>query len=110
MKLRTYDEFLMEHLVNLEEAAAYLEGNLDDFDKEYFLVALRNVVAANGGILKLSKKTKLNRANLYRMMSEKGNPEIMTLNKVLNAVGLRLSVSVMQKKRSAKPSTPNLPS
>jgi probable addiction module antidote protein len=104
-RLRTYDEFLAEHLKDLELCAAYLEGNLNEYDKEYFLVALRNVVAANGGILSLSRKTKLNRANLYRMMSEKGNPEIMTLNKVLNAIGLRLSVSVIQKKKSHKTST-----
>ena len=102
MKRRTFHAFQMESLKQPEEAAAYLGINFDDHDKDFFLTALRDVVEANGGILGLSRKTRLNRANLYRMMSKKGNPEIMTLNKVLNAMGLRLSVSVMQKKGSLK--------
>ena len=103
MKLRTWHEILMEDLKNNPQAAAgYLEVNLDELDKEYFLIALRNTVEANGGFSKLSRKTKLNRANLYRALSKEGNPEIMTLNKVLNAMGLRLSVSVMQKKKKRK--------
>ena len=99
MKLTRFRDDLIRELKDPEEAALYLEINLDDYDKEFFLIALRTVVEANGGFSKLSRKTKLNRANLYRMMSKKGNPEIMTLNKVLNAMGLRLSVSVMQKKK-----------
>ena len=97
-----YEPFLYEQLKNPQLAAGYLEVNLDDKDKKFFLVALRNIVQAKGGILKLSRSTKLSRPNLYRMMSERGNPEIMTLNKVLNAMGLRLSVSIMQKEKSGK--------
>ena len=111
MKLRTFQEVLIETLKSPQTAAAFLEVNLDEYDKEFFLVALRDVVEANGGVLKLSRKTKLNRANLYRMMSKNGNPEIMTLNKVLNAMGLRLSVAVLQKNKKQKPprqSTKNL--
>ena len=104
MKLRTWHEILMEDLKNNpKEAAGYLNINFEDHDNEYFLVALHNIVKANGGFLKLSRKTKLNRANLYRAFSKKGNPEIMTINKVLNAMGLRLNVSVMQKKKNKKP-------
>ena len=103
MTLRTFQDILIKNLKRPQEAAAFLEIQLDEYDKDFFLIALRDVVEAHGGMLKLSRKAKLNRANLYRMMSKKGNPEIMTLNKVLNAMGLRLSVSVMLKKRKKKP-------
>lgn len=39
-----------------------------------FLMALRNVADAHGGIGVLSDITTLNRQNLYRMLSEDGNP------------------------------------
>lgn len=46
-----------------------------------------------GGLTELSRTTQLNREALYRALSEKGNPRLDTLTKVLAAVGLRVSVS-----------------
>jgi len=94
-----YKPFLYQQLKDLDQAAAYLEVNLDELDKKFFLIALRDVVDANGGILALSRKTRLSRPNLYRILSENGNPEIMTLNKVLRAIGLSLSVKPLAVKR-----------
>ena len=66
-----------------------------------FLLALRNVAEAQGGLLKLSKKAKLNRANLYRMLSHKGNPELFSLESLLEAFGLRLAVEIRSPKKAA---------
>ncbi len=41
---------------------------------------------------KLATTTSLNRENLYRMLSSKGNPEFFSLCTVLSAVGFRLAV------------------
>jgi hypothetical protein len=41
---------------------------------------------------KLAASTSLNRENLYRMLSSKGNPEFFSLSTVLSAVGFRLAV------------------
>ena len=90
---RSYHEGLMEDLKNPEEAAGYLNAVLEEGDYRMFLVALRHVAEANGGMLYLSKKTKLSRPNLYRMLSKKGKPEIYSLYKVLEAFRLTLSVS-----------------
>jgi DNA-binding phage protein len=59
-----------------------------------FLVALRNVAEAHGGMAKLSRLAKLNRANLYKMMSEHGHPEIQSIHRILEVFGLKLAVKV----------------
>ena len=93
-KFRKYQDVLIESLKNPKEAAAYLNASLDDGSPEAFLVALRNVAEAYGGMTKLSKKAKLNRISLYRMFSERGNPELYSLNSILNILGLQLCVGV----------------
>lgn len=88
----SYHKFLIKRLKDPEEAAGYLTVALEEGDYEMFLVALRNVAEAYGGLLKLSRKTKLSRPNLYRMLSKNGRPEIHSLYRILKAFGLTLSV------------------
>jgi len=52
---------------------------------------LRNVVEAQG-MTKVARKAKLNRENMYRMLSERGNPEFSSLWALINSLGLRLSI------------------
>jgi probable addiction module antidote protein len=42
----------------------------------------------------LAEKTKLNRESLYRMLSERGNPEFRSLDALLHALGFRLAVAM----------------
>ncbi len=83
---------LMESLKDPLEAAEYLNAALEDGEPEVFLLALRDVVDSHGGMSKLAASTSLNRENLYRMLSCKGNPEFFSLSSVLSAVGFRLAV------------------
>lgn len=100
---KSYHEYLIKSLKNdPEEAAGYLNAALEDGDYRVFLGALRDVAEALGGISKLAKKTKLSRPNLYRMLSEKGKPEITSLYKVLKAFGLTLAVSPSKKNSGFK--------
>lgn len=73
-------------------AAAYLNSVLDDEDPRLLLVAIRNVAEAFGGLNMLAQKTGLNRENLYRMLSLRGNPEIHSLQTILDVLGLKLTV------------------
>lgn len=82
-------------------AAEYLNTVLAENDPAMFLVALRNVAEAYGGLRKVARETELNRPNLHRMLSKDGNPEIYTLTRVLKLMGLRLSVSVDPLKKAA---------
>jgi len=84
----------LEALQDSEQAALYLEEALAASDMAAFKLALRNVADAHGGMSKLADHTNLNRENLYRALSRKGNPNLNTLNKVLHAMGLRISVAV----------------
>jgi probable addiction module antidote protein len=72
--------------------AAYLNAALEDEDK-VFLLALRDVVDAKGGITKLSRKTGLHRVSLHGLLSGKGNPRLDNLSKILGALNIRLVVS-----------------
>lgn len=85
-----HHDYLMKHLKNPAEAAAYLSSLAEDADITFLLKALRNVVEAHGGIGELSKKTKLSRTTLYKTLSTDGNPEIKTLDIILRAYGIRI--------------------
>lgn len=97
----SYRDYLIDSLKDTKEAAAYLDAALEEGDPKLFLLALRNVAEAQGGLLKISRRTKLNRANLYRMLSRKGNPELFSLESLLEALGLRLAVEVRSPKKAA---------
>ena len=57
------------------------------------MLALRNVTEAQEGVAQLAEKAKLNRESLYRMLSERGNPEFRSLEALLHALGFRLAVA-----------------
>lgn len=89
---RSYQTELLEALKDPQEAAHYLSAALEEGDRERFLLALRNVVEARGGMGRLAEGTRLNRESLYRMLSAKGNPELHSLEAVLQGLGLRLAI------------------
>ncbi len=92
MRAKKYQDELIKSLKDPKEASAYLNAALEEKDTAIFLVALRNVTEAFGGLSEISKKTHLNRENLYRMLSKNGNPEISSLEAILESIGLRLAV------------------
>lgn len=91
-KSKPYQPELIESLRNPREAEEYLNVALEEDDPELFLLALRNVTEAQGGVARLAEKTKLNRESLYKMLSERGNPELKSLDVLLHALGFRLAV------------------
>ena len=52
------------------------------------------VAEAQGGVAQLAEAAKLNRESLYRMLSDRGNPEFRSLDALLHALGFRLSIAV----------------
>jgi len=91
MGTKSYDEFLHEQLRDPELAAEYLTAAIEDDSPELFLVALRNVAEAQGGIAAIADATHLNRQTMYRTLSSEGNPTFATLLTILRAVGMNLS-------------------
>jgi probable addiction module antidote protein len=93
-KSKSYQNNLLDSLKDPTEAVEYLNAALEDGEPEVFLLALRDVVDSYGGVGRLAASTSLNRENLYRMLSTKGNPEFFSLSTVLDAVGFRLAVEL----------------
>jgi len=91
-KVTSYQEDLVNALKDPHEAAAYLNAAIEEGDRAVFLLALRNVAEAQGGMAALARKAHMNRESLYRMLSSKGNPEIRSILTLLNSMRLRLIV------------------
>lgn len=100
----SYHEELIELLKKPKEADLYLRIAMDEYhedkDTEAFLLALRNIAEAKGGMSKLAKITRLNRQNLYNVLSKKGNPTLDTLDSVLKGLGYKLAIQPEQKRKS----------
>ena len=89
---KSYEETLLPLLKDPSEAAAYIEAVLELDDPAALLVALRQVAKAHG-MADVARRAELGEKTLFRALSENGNPTIGTIQKVLHAVGLRLSVT-----------------
>jgi probable addiction module antidote protein len=96
-----YHEALIKHLKDPAEQAAYLNAVLAEGDRKLLLKALRNVAEANGGIQRLATRSRLSRENLYRMLSDKGNPELSSLDRIMRSLGLSFRVEPVRKHASA---------
>lgn len=92
----SYEKWLINSLRDKQEAAAYLQVALDEYQKDgniqALLLALRYVVEAQGGIGPLSRKTHLNRESLYRTLSKNGNPKLQTIGILLKGLGFQLLI------------------
>lgn len=98
-KSRSYDSFLKKQLRDPDMAAEYLSTAVREGSLEGFLVALKSVAEAHGGIGTVAKVTNLNRQSMYRMFSERGNPTVSSLLTVLNALGIEISFTSQEKRR-----------
>lgn len=96
-------EWHIEQLRDPDDARAYLQLALEEYeqdhDAEAFLLSLRSVAKAQGGIGELAKRTSLSRQSLYKALSSKGNPKLETLGTILHALGFRLSIEPLDNTR-----------
>lgn len=93
MRDRSHDEAMAE--VFRDDPAYALElldSILEDGEQGELLIALRQMTKAFGGVQSVAEKANLNPTQLYRTLSEQGNPELSSLVAVLKAMGLRLAV------------------
>ena len=96
---RDHDSATIESLrADPDFAAAYLDAILADGDQEEFLLALRRLSEASGGVQIVAAKARLNPTSLYRALSARGNPELKSMRAVLRALGLRLSVEPIRRR------------
>ncbi|MFN9890448.1 MAG: DNA-binding protein [Pseudanabaena sp.] len=94
---KSYHSYLIESLKDPLEAAAYLDAVIEDGDFEHILLALKNVAEAQQDITNNSKNNKLNLDLNPQLLLNQQASELMTIAKLLNQLGLKLSVTVQEK-------------
>ena len=75
-----------------KDIAAYLEAVFEDGDPALIAHAL-GVIARAEGMSEVAKQTGLTRASLYKALSADGHPEFVTVLKVVQALGLKMTVA-----------------
>jgi len=90
----SYDEVAAEiYRDDPKLAAEILNDCLLEGEQEEFLIALRHMSKAFGGMQELAKTTGLHEKTLYKTLSEKGNPSLKTLLSLIDVMGLQLNIT-----------------
>lgn len=95
---KKYRDSLLKALKAPAEAAEYVNAAIEENDLDTLLLALRDVAEAQG-MSAISRRSKLNRVSLYKMLSHRGNPHLGSVMHLLQAAGLKLSVGVRPARR-----------
>ena len=92
----SYDEMIINRLkTDPEFASEMFKGAVEalfESDYRYALRTLRMIVKAGIGFTALSKAVGISSQNLHRALSDRGNPTIRTLNKIISAIADFLGV------------------
>jgi probable addiction module antidote protein len=93
---RSYKEHLIETLKDPLEASAYLEACLEEAleTKEFgiFLLAVRDVIEAQGGIADISERMEAGRESLYKSLTKESKPRFSTIMLALRACGFGMGI------------------
>lgn len=93
MRDRAHDESMAEQFQQDPAYAVELLNNiLEDGEQGELLIVLRQMAKAFGGVQAIAEKSNLNPTQLYRTLSQDGNPALSSLTAILKAMGLRLAV------------------
>jgi probable addiction module antidote protein len=76
-----------------DDVVAYLEAALDEGDEKLVAAALGDIARAKG-MTAVARRAGLGRESLYKALSPDGNPELGTVLRVLEALGLRFHAGV----------------
>ena len=82
-----------DYLKTDQDMAAYLNACLEENEPALMAHAV-GVVARARGMAQLAKDAHLSRESLYKALSADGNPSFATMMKVIEALGLKMTVSV----------------
>ncbi len=102
-KMRNYRKFKDYHIEQLrdpEDAKIYLSVALEDYEKnediDAFLLAVRDVAEAQGGISKLAESVSLTDEGLYNILSVNGNPQLNMIRRILHELGFKFSIEARE--------------
>ena len=84
--------FVDEYLETEEDIAGFLSDMLENGTITDFINALGTVARARG-MTEIARKAGVTRASLYKSLADGANPRIDTISKIVNALGLKLTVA-----------------
>ena len=93
-KITTRAWDVAEHLETEMDMVAYLNAALEDGDAALVVAALGDIARAKG-MSQIARDAGLGRESLYKALSTTGNPEFVTILKVVRALGLQLHVQAI---------------
>ena len=110
--LKDFNETFQDELLDDKFAAGLLKVSLEEEGFETFLVSLREIVKARGGMTALAKATGLGRESLYKALSQEGDPKFSTVYGVLKALGFEVAFTPGARRAAGgtKPRARKLPS
>lgn len=89
-RTKPHYEMMMKFLRDRRAASEYLNAAIEEGDS-VFLQALREVADANGlPMSQIAADANMSRENLYKMLSEQGNPTLQSLTNVTRVLGLKM--------------------
>jgi len=89
MKFEQLD--IATHLESDNDIREYLLEVANTGNESDFIHAL-NIAARAKGMTKVAAQAGVTRASLYKSLSQNGNPQFSTINKIVNALGCKLVV------------------
>ena len=95
-KYRNYEESLKARLADSAYAKAYLAVALEEYEAdgniEAFLLAVRDVADAQGGL----SEVQLDHQSLHEALSENGSLPFNTMGAILHGLGFRFSIELLE--------------
>ena len=102
-KYRNYEEGLKVRLADPVYAKEYLSIALEEYEAdrniEAFLLALRDVVNAQGGLSKLEPQISVSREELHEVFSEHATLQFKifeTVGAILHGLGFKFSIETLE--------------
>lgn len=98
-------EALKDHAYASAVLSEAIQKLAESGDAQTFLLTLRKLTKAQGGMTALSKRIGINRQNLYRTFASTGNPKFRSLGAILKGLGYKLAIApISAEDASSKPS------
>tara|TARA_B100001564_G_scaffold195345_1_gene164189 strand:- start:71 stop:385 length:315 start_codon:yes stop_codon:yes gene_type:complete len=90
----TFNDQLVERLKDPEEAEWFFDQALSEYEGSgnisAFMLCLRYLAEANGGLAALAQKTGLNKQNLYKILTGKTTPKFDTIFTIIHGLGFQI--------------------
>lgn len=91
MTTQTKPFLIDEYLETDEDIKLFLKDMVENGTPDEFIGAL-GVVAKAKGMTAIAKQANVTRASLYKSLSEESKPKFETIDKVVHALGFKLTI------------------